>query len=97
MSFDKKRKLKTTVNNTSEICVGSIVRSRSGRDRGRVYAVISTETDEKGKLFARIVNGKGRNTANAKKKSVFHLETIGKETLTDVNDGQIVQLLEKYN
>ena len=97
MSFDKKRKLKTTVNNTSEICVGSIVRSRSGRDRGRVYAAISTETDKKGKLFARIVNGSDRKTENAKKKSVSHLDIIGKETLSDVNDGQIVQLLEKYN
>ncbi len=97
MSFDKKRKLKRPVNNTyAEICPGSVVRSRSGRSRGRVYAVIDTQTDGKGKVFAKIANGTDRKVENAKKKSVFHLEIIGKETVNNVDDGQIIQLLEKY-
>lgn len=52
---------------------GDIVYSKSGRDRGRYYAVVSVE--ENG--YVRIADGDLRRIRNAKLKNVRHLRETG--------------------
>lgn len=77
MSFDRKRKLKICQNMFCDSHgVGTIVRSRSGRTRGRVFAVVATETDAKGNLYALVSDGRTRLLSHPKRKSARHLETL---------------------
>ena len=77
MSFDRKRKLKICKNTFCESHgVGSIVRSRSGRTRGRVFAVVATDADPKGNLYAFVSDGCTRPLTHPKRKSAAHLETL---------------------
>lgn len=76
MSFDRKRKLKIRNSFCKSHGTGSLVCSRSGRTRGRVFAVIATETDAKGSLYALVSDGKTRPLSHPKRKSAAHLETL---------------------
>ena len=76
MNFDRKRKLKICNSFCESHGTGSLVRSRSGRTRGRVFAVVATETDAKGSLYALVCDGKTRFLSAPKRKSAAHLETL---------------------
>lgn len=76
MSFDRKRKRKIRNSFCESHGIGSLVRSRSGRTRGRVFAVVATETDAKGSLYALVSDGKTRPLSHPKRKSAAHLETL---------------------
>lgn len=55
--------------NTIDVKIGQVVRSKSGRDKGEVFTVLEI-VDEK---YVRVVNGKSRKLDNPKCKSVKHL------------------------
>lgn len=80
---------------------GSVVFSKSGRDSGRYYLVVSQEGE-----FAFIADGKTRKLAKPKKKKLKHLrprgeraETIGEklEEGRTVFDSEIYSALRAYN
>ena len=76
MSFDRKRKRKLRNSFCDSHGIGSLVRSRSGRTRGSVFAVVATETDAKGCLYALVSDGRTRPLSHPKRKSAAHLETL---------------------
>ena len=76
MSFNRKRKLKIRNSFCEDHGIGSLVRSCSGRTRGRVFAIVATETDKKGTLYAFVCDGCTRLLSNPKRKSAAHLETL---------------------
>ena len=76
MSFDRKRKRKLRNSFCDSHGIGSLVRSRSGRTRGSVFAVVATETDAKGCLYAIVSDGRTRPLSHPKRKSAAHLETL---------------------
>ena len=51
---------------------GQIVRSRNGRDAGRLFIVMSAEPD-----FIYLVDGKRRRVEAPKRKSAKHIELVG--------------------
>ena len=63
-----------------EITSGCVVRSRSGHDKGRDYAVVAV----KGTL-AELADGGLRKTARPKRKNLRHLEYLGKLETADAN------------
>lgn len=100
MSFDRKRKQKAAENPFCQTHgAGSIVRSRTGRTRGRVFAVIGTERDKKGRLYAVICDGDARPLARPKRKSAAHLETLMPGTAVPAafrTDEEIRRLLARH-
>jgi len=54
---------------THGLRLGQLVRSRAGRDAGRLYAVVGI-LDER---FVKLADGKSRPIARAKKKNVKHV------------------------
>ena len=99
MSFDRKRKLKICENAFCESHgVGSIVRSRSGRTRGRIFAVVATETDQKGSLYAFVSDGCTRLLNHPKRKSAAHLETLvpGNGHMPFSSDEEIRKALDAF-
>ena len=63
------------MNNPIEFCLGDIVKSVSGRDKGKTFVVVSFEDN-----LAGICNGKLRRTDKIKKKSPKHIKLLGKVT-----------------
>ena len=52
-----------------EITKGMIVKSKAGRDNGKLFIVINTEGE-----FVYVANGDTRKTENPKKKKLKHLQ-----------------------
>lgn len=68
---------------------GQLVISRTGRDRGRVYLVISTEGDR----FVHVADGTIRGAEKPKKKNVRHVgiyPTVAREIAEKLNAGERV-------
>ena len=85
-----------------EAFVGSIVYSKTGRDRGKCYIIV--RLDEKGYAF--VANGEQKTVAAPKRKNVKHLdpadtvlETIGDKLQTgkQVFDSEIKSALRVYS
>ena len=100
MSFNHTRKLKK---NPLPFCeahgCAAVVKSRSGRSRGKYFVTVDVFRDVSGKLFAKVCDGKSRTRINPKRKSALHLETIlpGNDLLREeLTDERIKQLLEKF-
>lgn len=80
--------------------VGTVVRSKCGRDKGKFYCVYSFDGND----FVQLVNGKSRRIENPKRKRVKHLEILG---LSDLNhklkqgqkiyDSDIIAILKSFN
>ena len=92
MSFNRKRQLKNP-NPFKEQGTGSVVRSLTGRSRGKTYVVTESFTDKYGKLFARIADGEKYTVAKPKTKSAKHLEVLGREVV--LTDEEIKKLLSE--
>lgn len=90
------------LNSTKELEIGQIVKSRSGRDKDKVFMVLAI-VDEQHVL---IVDGDLRKLSNPKKKKVKHLNKLslrsdlldnGKCDLNEVYDAHIRKELEKLD
>lgn len=76
MSFNQKRRLKRPEEPfTEQQGKGTVVRSRSGRTRGKVFLVTDVFTKNE-KLYAYIADGEQRKVSSPKLKSAAHLETV---------------------
>ncbi len=79
--------------------VGAIVKSKCGRDVGRVYCVLSvTSTD-----FVELVNGRSRKLNNPKRKRIKHLEVLSESDLKHkieqqqkIYDSDIITILNEF-
>lgn len=85
-----------------EITIGQVVKSRAGRDKGRVFLVLDIIDDQ----YVLIVDGDLRKLEKPKKKKIKHLmvyNTIIKEfeeklkSKQGINDAYIRKLLEPFN
>lgn len=86
---------------TSNIQLGQVVKSKMGRDVGKVFVVTKIIDD----TYVEIVNGRLRTLSKPKKKKIKHLqvykdvlkEVSTKETgIYEYNDSFIRKLLEPY-
>ena len=91
------------MNNGTELKVGSLVKSRCGRDRKRVFLVVKIdENDPLSPVY--VANGTLRKIDNPKRKNPIHLLPIGelsdieKSALKDgISDEEIAQIVEMYD
>ena len=85
------------------LAVGTVVRSKTGRDRKRVFLVIGI--DEKNVTSPVIIaNGTLRKIEDAKHKNPAHLAYVGaiveserKELLDDFTNSKIAEICSKYD
>ena len=84
-----------------EVTVGSVVRSKAGRDKGDLFIVLRTEDN-----YAYIANGILRKVERPKKKKLMHLqpssyvsELIQKklETAEEVENFEVRKALAEYS
>ncbi len=94
MSFNRKRRLKNPNPFKEEHGTGAVVRSLSGRSKGKTYVVTDSFTDRYGRLFANIADGKKYTVAEPKPKSAKHLEVLGCEGVV-LKDEEIRRLLSE--
>ena len=87
MSFNRKRRLKRPEITFTEQCgKGTVVRSMTGRSRGRLFVVTDVFIDKYGKLYAYVCDGERRTVSNPKLKAAAHLEVITVNTFTALTD-----------
>ena len=98
MSFERTRKLKRA---QSQFChehgIGTVVRSRTGRTRGKLFAVVGFVM--KGtKEFVLVCDGSNRPLSRPKLKSADHLEKVcgGNRNVNVSSDKEFRELIEKY-
>ncbi|KNF08042.1 LSU ribosomal protein L14E [Gottschalkia purinilytica] len=87
---------------TNDINIGQVVRSKAGRDKGKVF-IINSIIDEQ---YVSIVDGKYRKLSNPKKKKIRHL-VIYNSILKDfkdklennekINNAYVRKILEPFN
>ena len=91
------------MNNETKLTVGTVVKSKCGRDRKRVFAVVRIdENDPISPVF--VADGKLRKVGFPKKKNPIHLLPIGEMTDIEKNalkvgisDEEIAQIVEMYD
>ncbi len=86
---------------TNKLTVGQVVKSRAGRDNGKIFLVLEVLDEQ----FVYLVDGDLRKLTNPKKKKVKHL-TIYNTVITDfeskltdavkVNDAYVRKVLEPF-
>lgn len=72
---------------TSEISIGQVVRSKAGRDTGRIFFIIDILDDK----YVIIADGDLRKIEKAKKKKAIHLlkyNTINKELKNKIENNE---------
>ena len=83
-----------------EFTEGLIVKSKAGRDNGKLFIVIKTEGD-----FVYVANGDSRKAENPKKKKLKHLQVTSfvsekiKQSLSDngtVTNSELRKALAEY-
>ena len=75
MSFNHKRRLKTPERVITEQDTAVLVRSRTGRSRGKIYMVTKLLV-RNGSLYACVCDGEARPIENPKLKNASHIEFI---------------------
>ena len=87
----------------AELKVGSLVRSKCGRDRKRVFAVVGIDENDTVSPVL-VADGKLRKVGFPKKKNPIHLLPIGEMTDIEKNalkvgisDEEIAQIVEMYD
>lgn len=87
---------------TSELQIGQVVRSKSGRDEGRVFVILEILDDK----YVLLVDGDLRRLDKPKKKKIMHLiiyKTVIEDLKTKVINGErfnnayIRKVLEPFN
>lgn len=90
------------LNSTKELEIGQIVKSRSGRDKDKVFMVLAIVDEQ----YVLIVDGDLRKLTNPKKKKVKHLNKLAfrsnlldnnEHALNEVYDAHIRKELEKLD
>lgn len=90
------------MDSSDDITVGQVVKSRAGRDKGRIFLVVDIIDDQ----FVLVVDGDIRKLDNPKKKKLKHLivyNTVLPELEYKVNNNHkinnayIRKLLEPFN
>ena len=77
-----------------DICKGSLVYSRAGRDKGGLFLVLSAEEN-----YAYIADGNTRKVSAPKRKNIRHLNKTNKVLNMDfdnISDSQVRKALEKF-
>ncbi len=75
-----------------DICKGSLVYSRAGRDKGGLFLVLSAE-----KNYAFIANGETRSVSKPKKKNIKHLNktnTVLELDFENISDSAVRKVLK---
>lgn len=75
-----------------ENLIGLVVKSRAGRDNGRLYVVISTEGE-----FIYVADGDVRKTDNPKKKKLKHIQKtnhFAEQIKNRLEAGEVVENFE---
>lgn len=65
---------------TSDIVIGQVVRSKAGRDKGKIFIVIDIIDD----LYVLVADGDYRKLDNPKKKKIRHL-VVYKSIINEIN------------
>lgn len=87
---------------TSDLRVGQIVKSKAGRDKGRIFIITEIVDD----IYVKICDGELRKVSKPKLKKIKHLIVYNRvfeeiETRVDknekLNNAYIRRLLEPYN
>lgn len=87
---------------TSDVDIGQVVRSKAGRDKGKVFIVTKVIDD----LYVLVVDGDFRRLDNPKKKKIRHLivyKSIIEEIQSKIKNGDkinnafIRKVLEPFN
>lgn len=84
------------MNNTFSIEVGQIVKSKVGRDAGRIFLVFKVIDDD----YLYLVDGSLRKLNNPKKKKIKHLiiyKDIVNIDVENLNDSFLRKALKPYN
>lgn len=88
---------------TSEKALGTVVRSKSGRDRKRVFLVIGLDTENSAAPII-IADGRLRKIEDQKHKNPAHLEYVGvidksdTERLSEsLTNGEIAEICDKFD
>lgn len=77
-----------------DICKGSLVYSRAGRDKGGLFLVLSAEEN-----YAYIADGNTRKVSAPKRKNIRHLNKTNRVLNMDfdnISDSQVRKALEKF-
>ncbi len=88
----------------SDFCpVGTVVRSKCGRDRKRIFLVIDIDTDNPAAPIV-VANGRLRKIADRKHKNPAHLEYVAaldksdmEKLKTGLSDGEIAEICDKHD
>ena len=77
------------------ITQGSVVVSKAGRDEGRIFAVLSLESNKDGE-FAYVADGQTHTLEKPKRKRLKHLKGLGGNVGQPVEDAMLRRALEPY-
>lgn len=84
------------------LMIGSVVKSRVGRDRKRVFIVVGV-TEVKGEMRLLVTDGRLRKTDKPKMKNLRHIRLIGRlndeeiDRLQCADDESIRRMLSNYD
>lgn len=90
------------MNSSDDIAIGQVVKSRAGRDKGRVFLVLEVIDDQ----HVLIVDGDLRKLENPKRKKLKHLMVYNTvlpefkeklESKIEINNAYVRKLLEPFN
>lgn len=88
---------------TDFCAVGTVVRSKCGRDRKRVFVVIEVDPDHQDAPIV-IANGRLRKIADRKHKNPSHLQYVAaldksdmEKLKTGLSDGEIAEICDKHD
>jgi ribosomal protein L14E/L6E/L27E len=90
------------MDSTQGLEIGQVVRSKAGRDKGKVFLILEILDDK----YVLIVDGDMRKIENPKKKKIKHLVVYNKvlkdfqsklKSKTEINNAYIRKLLEPFN
>jgi len=90
------------MDSTSDISIGQVVKSRAGRDKGRIFLILDIVDNQ----FVYVVDGDLRKLDSPKKKKIKHLIVFNtvipefKEKLENsvkINNSYIRKILEPFN
>lgn len=78
-----------------DICRGSLVYSRAGRDKGNLFLVLRVEKD-----YAYLADGELRKVSKPKKKKLMHLNktnTVLSANFDNLSNSDIRKMLAEYS
>lgn len=82
-----------------EGCIGSVVRSKSGRDRKRVFVIVDVCNDSSGRVL--VADGKLHPLSAPKKKNLRHLAVlaaaeVGETSFSFETDEELYSFIKRF-